>query len=215
MTAPEQPPHIPAQPLQPPTGYGYPPLGPWAAMPEPKKPMSTGKKIGIAAAGAAGLVILATATVAVVLVADDGKDNNPAATATASPSNTAPATTVIQGALTIQDKGVYISPHIQNTPANGCVGLGGNSDLHQNTQVTVYDKTGAVAGLTHLGAGVREFKAASTLADTADTCTFPILPIQVPAGAGIYQIVVGTESAHGRYAVTEGQPIAAFVGDLV
>ncbi|MFE3861073.1 hypothetical protein ACFXPT_11650 [Streptomyces goshikiensis] len=181
------------------------------------------QKVGIGCGGAVGLTFLAVAVAAIA--GDNGKDSfeegykkganqgaPPAATAT--PSKSAVPTTVIQGTITLQDKGVVYSPHIKNTPANGCVGLDVNEDLHQNTQVTIYDKTGAIAGLTTLGAGVREFKSGLVVSDMADTCVFPVLPVQVPAGSGIYQIVVGVESAHGRYAVTEGQPIAAFIGDV-
>ncbi|MEJ8641895.1 hypothetical protein WKI68_11310 [Streptomyces sp. MS1.HAVA.3] len=89
MSTPPSPDHIPPQPEQPPA-YGYPQPGSLAPAPEPKKPLSTGKKIGIGVGGTLGLVLLAAVFGAVAgIVQDRAADglNNAAA-----PTTTAPAT---------------------------------------------------------------------------------------------------------------------------
>lgn len=95
------------------------------------------------------------------------------------------------GSLTLTDSSA-VDPSIVMT-GGVCQGGGGYDDLHQGTQVTVTDQTGAIVGVGQLAAGS---------AISSSSCQFLFTVAAVPAGRKFYGVAV---SHRGSVQYTESQ----------
>jgi hypothetical protein len=148
----------------------------------PAQPPRRGRA-SLVAAAAAGVVLLMAATGAGVWYFARPTEASPAT----SPSTSSTALTAAIGSVILQ-RGQFV----WQSSDMSCGGLGGFTDIHEGTQVTVTDAAGKVLAVGALEHGSPGGLTTEGGMDRASTCTLPFTVAGLPAGVGPY----GVEVAH-------------------